>query len=446
MQPAGDPRRPGRSRRPTPGCPSDDRTEWAAFREEYDRTHRADCGRTSTPGAASRARRRCRTSSSCTRRRDLNLYVYPRGRRLHRSPAARPRRGTGSTRRSGRPTRAFELPAELADRPAGAALIYLSLGSLGSADVDADAAARRGPGRHAASLHRLEGPAARRLRPRAEHVGRRVPAADDDRPARRPRDHPRRQQHDDRGLPLRQADDRAAAVLGPVRQRPAGRRDRLRRPARRRTPSRTTSCAARSTGCSATRTCAAGWPGSGRRSGHGTGSRRPRTRSRRSGWRAGDGSPIAPRRDARRPGDPLRDRVPRGRLAARARRGRRRRAVRREVPRRRPGPARPRRGVARRRDRPRARPARARPRRGRPRGRIADSEPRPGDPRPARGERRPEHRARLPARLDDVQPGRRRDAGSRLGGGRRLARRARDEPRPLAEEPEPARLARPDRG
>ena len=47
---------------------------------------------------------------------------------------------------------------------------------------------------------------------------------------------------------------------------------------------------------------------------------------------------VAPR--LRRPGDPLRDRVPRGRLAARARRGRRRRDVRREVPRRRPGPAR----------------------------------------------------------------------------------------------------------
>jgi UDP:flavonoid glycosyltransferase YjiC (YdhE family) len=31
---------------------------------------------------------------------------------------------------------AFELPPALADRPAGSALVYLSLGSLGSADVD----------------------------------------------------------------------------------------------------------------------------------------------------------------------------------------------------------------------------------------------------------------------------------------------------------------------
>ena len=40
VQPARDARR-RTSRRPTPACPSDDRSEWAAFREEYDRTHRA---------------------------------------------------------------------------------------------------------------------------------------------------------------------------------------------------------------------------------------------------------------------------------------------------------------------------------------------------------------------------------------------------------------------
>ena len=52
----------------------------------------------------------------------------------------------------------FELPAELADRPAGAALIYFSLGSLGSADVEL---MRRNIGSLAQTPHRYivsEGP------------------------------------------------------------------------------------------------------------------------------------------------------------------------------------------------------------------------------------------------------------------------------------------------
>ena len=57
----------------------------------------------------------------------------PGGRRLHRRAAARRRPGTGSTPRCARPTRPFELPAALADRPDGSALIYFSLGSLGLA-------------------------------------------------------------------------------------------------------------------------------------------------------------------------------------------------------------------------------------------------------------------------------------------------------------------------
>src|SRR5262249_9337531 len=81
-----------------------------------------------------------------------------------------------------------------------------------------------------------------------------------------------------------------------------------------------------------------------------------RARRRSSRWRSRAGGlgglrPGAPVR----PGDPLRDRVPGRRLAARSRRGGRRRHVRRQVPRRRAGTARPRRGMARRRDRPRAR-------------------------------------------------------------------------------------------
>ena len=55
-------------------------------------------------------------------------------------------------------------------------------------------------------------------------------------PSRRPaagrsRDHARRQQHRRREVPQRQADGRAAAVLGPGRQRPADPRDGVRPPA-----------------------------------------------------------------------------------------------------------------------------------------------------------------------------------------------------------------------
>ena len=142
---------------------------------------------------------------------------------------------------------AFELPDELARRRRR--LVYLSLGSLGSADVDLMKRLVDVARRVAAPLHRLQGPAGRPVRAGRQHVGRGVPAAAVDPAAGRPRHHARRQQHDHRVLPLRQADDRAAAVLGPVRQRAARRRDRLRGAAadlrlrpRRAAPARSTGC------------------------------------------------------------------------------------------------------------------------------------------------------------------------------------------------------------
>ena len=92
-----------------------------------------------------------------------------------------------------------------------------------------DATPDRGAGPHATSLHRVEGPAARHLRAPRQHVGRPAGPADHRAPRSRPRHHPWRQQHHDRVLPLRQADGAVTAVLGPVRQRAAGARDRLRR-------------------------------------------------------------------------------------------------------------------------------------------------------------------------------------------------------------------------
>ena len=120
---------------PYSGLPADDRSEWEAFREEYDRTHRptwedfdAWCR---DHGTAPLPELEFMHASET-----LNLYVYPDvadytdRRPLDRS---RWRRLDSSVRAT---DAAFDLPEVVADRPAGSALIYLSLGSLGSADVD----------------------------------------------------------------------------------------------------------------------------------------------------------------------------------------------------------------------------------------------------------------------------------------------------------------------
>jgi UDP:flavonoid glycosyltransferase YjiC (YdhE family) len=115
------------------GLASDDRSEWAPFRAEYDRTHREtwagfdawvrDQGAPGLPDL-----------EFMPRSKELNLYVYPAAidytdrrpldatwLRLNSSV-----RGTDGE---------VDLPALLTDRPDGSALVYLSLGSLGSADV-----------------------------------------------------------------------------------------------------------------------------------------------------------------------------------------------------------------------------------------------------------------------------------------------------------------------
>jgi MGT family glycosyltransferase len=117
------------------GLPTDDPHEWEAFREAYDRTHRptweafdAWCRENGT-----RPLPELEFTHTST---DLNLYVYPQiidyTDRRPLDPAIWLRLDS-SVRAT---DAAFDLPPELADRPAGSALIYLSLGSLGSADVD----------------------------------------------------------------------------------------------------------------------------------------------------------------------------------------------------------------------------------------------------------------------------------------------------------------------
>ena len=115
------------------GYAAADRSGWDAFRREYDRTHRqmwsdfntfvTDSGAPALPDLEF-----IHTSSAA------NLYVYPQEADY---TAQRPLDATWHRMDSSvRDTdEAYELPEVLRDRPAGSALIYLSLGSLGSADV-----------------------------------------------------------------------------------------------------------------------------------------------------------------------------------------------------------------------------------------------------------------------------------------------------------------------
>jgi MGT family glycosyltransferase len=114
------------------GLPSDDRTGWDEFRAEYDRTHRAmwaeydewvrSCGAPGLPDL-----------DFIHESEHLNLYLYPEvidyvdrrplGPTWHRLDS--------SVRATDEP---FEVPEHLRD--GDGALVYLSLGSLGSADVE----------------------------------------------------------------------------------------------------------------------------------------------------------------------------------------------------------------------------------------------------------------------------------------------------------------------
>jgi MGT family glycosyltransferase len=116
---------------PASGYSAGDRSGWDAFRREYDRTHRPlwqefdEWVRAQgAPGLP---------DLEFIGDGDLNLYVYPS---IADYTDTRPLDATwqrleSSVRETDEP---FQLPAELADRDG--ALIYFSLGSLGSADVE----------------------------------------------------------------------------------------------------------------------------------------------------------------------------------------------------------------------------------------------------------------------------------------------------------------------
>ncbi|KGI70939.1 glycosyl transferase [Mycolicibacterium rufum] len=119
---------------PFSGLPSADRSAWDAYRAEFDRTHRAmwadfdawvqDRGAAPLPDL-----------EFMPRDNAANLYVYPaEADYVERRPLdATWTRMDSSVRET---DDAYPLPAAVADRPADSALIYLSLGSLGGADVE----------------------------------------------------------------------------------------------------------------------------------------------------------------------------------------------------------------------------------------------------------------------------------------------------------------------
>jgi MGT family glycosyltransferase len=116
------------------GLPADDPGEWAAFRTEYDRTHRemwtAFAAWVVEQGAPPLPDLEFVHTSDAA-----NLYVFPAEADYTDARPLGPtwHRMDSSVRETDEP---YELPAAVRDRPDGSALVYLSLGSLGSADVD----------------------------------------------------------------------------------------------------------------------------------------------------------------------------------------------------------------------------------------------------------------------------------------------------------------------
>ena len=116
------------------GLPSDDRSEWASFHAEYERTHR-DIWSGFNAWVVEKGAPPLPNLEFVHTSEHANLYVFPQEADY---TDARPLGATwhrldSSVRQT---DQVYEIPAEVRDRPEGSALVYLSLGSLGSADVD----------------------------------------------------------------------------------------------------------------------------------------------------------------------------------------------------------------------------------------------------------------------------------------------------------------------
>jgi MGT family glycosyltransferase len=119
---------------PYSGLASSDRPAWTQFRAEYERTHRPVWGAFNAwvqeQGAPPLPDLDFIHASE-----QLNLYVFPE---VVDYADQRPLDATWHRLDScvRKTDENFALPAEVRDRPTGSALVYLSLGSLGSSDVD----------------------------------------------------------------------------------------------------------------------------------------------------------------------------------------------------------------------------------------------------------------------------------------------------------------------
>ena len=218
------------------GYPTDDTAEWPAFWAEYDRV-------LGTQIAGFDAWLREHGGPGLPSARDfmyespfLNLYLFPEATDYRRATPLPPtwHRLDSSVRTDA----AFDVDAALARRRADR-LPVARLARLGRRR--ADAALDRRAREDRLPRDRQQGSAARAAHAGRQHVRRGVPAAAVDPAAGRRGHHARRQQHRDRVLPLREADGRAPAVLGSVRQRAAGRRAGTTACAWTRTGSRTSS-------------------------------------------------------------------------------------------------------------------------------------------------------------------------------------------------------------
>ncbi len=210
------------------GYPAADPTRWAAFRAEYQRVH-ADCWldfdafcRDHGAGGLGNSPLGPEFMHESPY---LNLYAYPAEADYRRAePLAPTWHRLDSTIRA--TDGDWSLPEHLADRPG--ALVYLSLGSLGSADVELMQRLVDVLGRTDHRVIVSKGPLADQIRLHDNMAGEAILPQPAILPSGRPRDHARRQQHGGRELPQREADGGAAAVLGPGRQRAADPRDRVR--------------------------------------------------------------------------------------------------------------------------------------------------------------------------------------------------------------------------
>ena len=196
------------------GYPTGDSAGWDEFRAEYRRVH-GDMHADFDEFMRERGCPPLPELEFIHRSPYLNLFLYPEEADYERSRPLGPmwERLDSCVRKEGLGD--FEVPE------GDGALVYLSLGSLGSADVEL---MQRLVDLLAAGGYRAivsKGPQHDQIELRDGQVGRGAGAAAGAPAAGGRGDHARRQQHRHRVPPLREADGAAAAVLGPVRQRPA---------------------------------------------------------------------------------------------------------------------------------------------------------------------------------------------------------------------------------